>query len=163
LKDIFILLGSNLNDPHKQLQTAFDFIQREIGPIVQKSSIYHSAPWGVSEQPDFLNQVLQVQTSLTAQQVLKANLSIEERMGRKREIKWGSRIIDIDILYFDHDIINDSNLKIPHPEIQNRRFTLIPLCEIKPDFIHPVLNVSNNALLLRCPDHLEVHQQKEEA
>jgi 2-amino-4-hydroxy-6-hydroxymethyldihydropteridine diphosphokinase len=158
LTEVYLLLGSNLNEPALQLAIARKLITKQVGLIVSESHEYRSAPWGVIDQPDFLNQVLCVQTSFSALELLACLQQIELKMGRERIVKWGSRIIDIDILYFGNDIITNSHLKIPHPELQNRRFTLIPLCDLAPEFIHPVFNISNKTLLNRCTDNGEVHQ-----
>ncbi len=153
---IFLLLGSNLEDPDKQLRIARELIARKVGPILQCSCIYWSAPWGNEDQPAFLNQVIQLSTTHSSDDLLQLLLSTEQEMGRQRLIKWGSRIIDIDILYYGEKIITQPYLKIPHPEIANRRFVLVPLNEIAPDFRHPVLNVNTHALLERCEDKLKV-------
>lgn len=156
LTTVFLLLGSNLEDPEKQLQTARILIDQKIGKIDQSSSVYWSAPWGNADQPAFLNQAIQLSTDSTADDLLSLLLSIEQEMGRQRLVKWGSRVIDIDILYYGQEIITSPHLKIPHPEIANRKFVLTPLSEIAPDFIHPVLNVNTSVLLERCEDQLEV-------
>jgi 2-amino-4-hydroxy-6-hydroxymethyldihydropteridine diphosphokinase len=156
LTTVLLLLGSNLEDPEKQIKTASAWIEKKIGPIDQSSSIYWSAPWGNEEQPAFLNQVLELSTAYAADDLLPLLLSIEQEMGRQRLIKWGSRIIDIDILYYGQEIITLPHLKIPHPEIANRRFVLVPLHEIAPNIRHPVLNVNTSILLERCEDKLEV-------
>ncbi len=156
MTEVYILLGSNLEDPDKQLATAIQRIKEQVGPISRQSALYWSAPWGKEDQPAFLNQVILLQTNYTADELLRILLHIEQQMGRQRLVKWGSRIIDLDILYYGNDIITHASLKIPHPEIANRRFVLIPLNELAPDFIHPVLNVSNETLLQRCVDVLEV-------
>ncbi len=153
---VLLLLGSNLEDPEKQIKTARTWIEKKIGPIDQSSSIYWSAPWGNEDQPAFLNQVIQLSTAYPADDLLRLLLSIEQEMGRQRLIKWGSRIIDLDMLYYGEEIITKDHLKIPHPEIANRRFVLVPMYEIAPDHRHPVLNVTNKVLLERCKDKLEV-------
>ncbi|MDF2457367.1 MAG: folK, partial [Cytophagaceae bacterium] len=129
---VYLLLGSNLEDPDKQIRTAREWIEKKVGHLDQCSSIYWSAPWGNEDQPAFLNQVIQVSTSLSADDLLTVLLSIEQEMGRQRLVKWGSRIIDIDILYYGQEIVTLTHLKIPHPEIGNRRFVLVPLHEIAP-------------------------------
>jgi len=156
LTTVFLLLGSNLEDPDKQLRLARESIASKVGALVECSAVYWSAPWGKEDQPAFLNQVLQLSVAYTADDLLHLLLSIEQEMGRQRLVKWGSRIIDIDILYYGQEIITKDHLKIPHPEIANRRFVLVPLQEIAPDFKHPVLNVSTAMLLERCEDKLEV-------
>ncbi|MCE2994372.1 MAG: 2-amino-4-hydroxy-6-hydroxymethyldihydropteridine diphosphokinase [Cyclobacteriaceae bacterium] len=151
----YLLLGSNLLTPNYQLQKARQFLQ-EVGSIDMTSNIYQTSAWGLKEQDDFLNQVVLLQSKSAPLELLKQLQSIEERMGRKRELKWGPRIIDIDILYADDEQIQTSELVIPHPEIQNRRFALVPLCEIAPEFVHPVLKKTNVQLLELCNDSLAV-------
>jgi 2-amino-4-hydroxy-6-hydroxymethyldihydropteridine diphosphokinase len=140
--DVFLLLGSNLGNRNVFLHKAIECIEQNIAPVVKESAIYETQSWGKTDLPDYLNQVVMLQTTLQAQDVLQKVLKIEIEMGRKREEKWGSRIIDIDILFYGSDIINAPNLTVPHPQLHNRRFTLEPLGELAPDFIHPVLNKS---------------------
>jgi 2-amino-4-hydroxy-6-hydroxymethyldihydropteridine diphosphokinase len=155
-KELFILLGTNLGDRFQNLETASVEIENSIGKITRKSSIYQTAAWGFTDQPSFLNQVLQLSTDLPASNVLQIILKIEKKMGRVREQKWGARLIDIDILYFANEIIKQPGLIVPHPFLQERRFALIPLTEILPDFIHPILKMTNLELLEKCKDELEV-------
>ncbi|HMJ48610.1 MAG TPA: 2-amino-4-hydroxy-6-hydroxymethyldihydropteridine diphosphokinase, partial [Ferruginibacter sp.] len=131
-------------------------ISKRIGLIKRKSHLYNTAPWGNINQPDFLNQVLIVSTRLPALETMKAILAIEEKIGRVRTVKNAPRIIDIDILFFDKDIINESILTVPHPALANRMFVLVPLNELSPAFIHPVLKKSIHYLLKNCPDTLGV-------
>ncbi|HEY9197582.1 MAG TPA: 2-amino-4-hydroxy-6-hydroxymethyldihydropteridine diphosphokinase [Mucilaginibacter sp.] len=145
--DVFLLLGSNLGDRKWFLQQAINHIRGTVGPVVKTSSVYETQSWGKTDAPDYLNQVLQVQTVLSAREVLTIILNIELLLGRKREEKWGSRTIDIDILFYGDALINEPELKIPHPELQKRRFTLEPLAEIAPDFVHPV--IKKNILQLK--------------
>lgn len=154
----YLLLGSNLDNPAQQLQKARDFIQNEAGTILLTSSIYQTAAWGMKNQKDFLNQVVLLKSQVVPLELLRILQIIELKMERKREIKWGPRTIDIDILYADQEIIETSELVIPHPEIQNRRFTLIPLCEIAPGFINPILKKTNDQLLEQCTDSLAVNR-----
>jgi len=142
MNNVFLLLGSNLGHRKQLLQQAIKHIEAQIGIVTISSSIYETQSWGKADLPNYLNQVILVQTNLPAQTVLKKILAIEQEMGRVREEKWGSRTIDIDILFYNSDIISEPGLHIPHPELQNRRFTLEPLAEIAPQFIHPVLNVT---------------------
>jgi 2-amino-4-hydroxy-6-hydroxymethyldihydropteridine diphosphokinase len=127
-----------------------------LGKVTRKSKLYVTAAWGNSNQPDFLNQVIIVETKLTALQVIEVILNIEIKMGRVRTTKNAPRIIDIDILFFNKEIIAEENLDVPHPQIQNRRFVLIPLNELSPNFKHPVLNKTMHQLLKICPDTLTV-------
>lgn len=155
-KEIYILLGTNLGDRQANLSTAKTQILQKIGPILTESKIYETAAWGLTDQPNFLNQVIEIETKLSPSVLLKTILAIEKKMGRIRTQKWGERLIDIDILYFGKEVINQENLKIPHPYLQERRFTLVPLAEVAPEFKHPVLLKSNNELLEICTDNSNV-------
>lgn len=151
-----ILLGGNLGNRKENLSQAKIHIEKIIGSIIKESSIYETKAWGVENQPNFLNQVILVETRLSPQNVLIENLQIEKVLGRVRHQKWHERIIDIDILYAENLIINDDNLKIPHPFIQDRKFTLIPLVEISADFIHPIFQKTQRLLNNECVDNLPV-------
>ncbi len=122
----------------------------------RRSAIYQTAAWGNTEQPDFLNQVIIVQTKLTAVQTMQTILQIEKEMGRMRTVKNAPRIIDIDILFFNKEIINTAELTVPHPQLQNRRFVLVPLNELSPNFKHPVLKKNIHQLFIHCHDKLNV-------
>jgi 2-amino-4-hydroxy-6-hydroxymethyldihydropteridine diphosphokinase len=152
----YLLLGSNMGQSKSLLSIAADHIQQKAGPILLKSAIYESEAWGKEDQDPFLNQVLLIESSLSASHLLHSLLQIELQMGRTRSIKWGARIIDIDILFYDEQQIQLNALTIPHPAIADRRFTLVPLHEIAPDFIHPVHHKSIKTLLLECQDPLMV-------
>ncbi|MGE5108119.1 MAG: 2-amino-4-hydroxy-6-hydroxymethyldihydropteridine diphosphokinase, partial [Sphingobacteriales bacterium] len=130
----------------------------KIGKVLRKSSLYETAAWGNSNQPDFLNQALVIETKKPVADVMLQILTIEKDMGRKRTVKNAPRLIDIDILFYNKEIYNNTNLTIPHPQIQNRRFVLVPLNELMPQFKHPVLNKSIHELLFRCKDKLEVRK-----
>lgn len=151
-----LLLGSNIGDRALLLSGARMLIENEAGTIMFRSGLYETEAWGKTDQPPFLNQALIIQTELSPALLLKSLLGIETELGRTREVKWGQRTLDIDILYYDSDVIASTDLKIPHPGLADRRFALVPLCELMPDYIHPVLNVSNEELLKRCKDTLEV-------
>lgn len=153
---VWLGLGTNLGDRRRNLVTAAGLIYLKVGPLHEVSGIYKTAAWGVTEQPDFLNQAVCARTVLNPAAVLREINEIENFMGRVRDQKWGPRLIDIDILYFENEIIDETNLKIPHPRIQERNFVLIPLSEIAPDFVHPVFNLSNRELLHRSKDTAEV-------
>jgi len=153
---IYLLLGSNLGKKASFLAGARNLISEYIGPINLKSSLYFTEPWGMSNAPAFLNQVLWVKTSLMPHQALKQMLDIESGLGRKRTELNQDRTLDIDLLYFGDQIINDKNLTIPHPRISERMFVLKPLVEIAPDFIHPLFKLTNQQLLEKCTDPLLV-------
>ena len=153
---IYLLIGGNLGNRIENLSIARDCIEKELGEIITASSIYQTASWGITDQPDFLNQVLLIETKFSSEEAMQSILSIEKKMGRIRSKKNASRIIDIDILFFNDEVIKRKNLTIPHPEIQNRKFVLIPLNEIAPLFQHPVFKISIQNLLSTSKDKLEV-------
>lgn len=128
----------------------------KIGTILYSSKVYETAAWGIQDQPDFLNQVITLNTHIDPQSLLEKLLSIETALGRQRKVKWGERIIDLDILFYGDEVIDDEHLTVPHPGIPSRRFTLLPLQEIAPKLIHPTLNKTIEELLAECPDKLEV-------
>lgn len=152
----YLLLGSNMGNSLVLLSSAIEQIEKQIGKIMLQSGLYSTAAWGNTSQPDFLNLVIEVATSLDAPETLQTILAIEKKMGRTRTVKNAPRVIDIDILFFNNEIITRSDLTIPHPEIQNRRFVLTPLHEIAPQMTHPLLNKTIHQLLLQCPDQLAV-------
>ncbi|CAN5868561.1 2-amino-4-hydroxy-6-hydroxymethyldihydropteridinediphosphokinase [soil metagenome] len=152
----YLLLGSNMGNSQQQLKKAISFTKKEIGKVTRLSGLYQTAAWGKTDQPDFLNQVIVVETILAANQLMQVILSIEKKMGRIRTEKNAPRIIDIDILYFNKEIIHEKYLTVPHPAMQLRRFVLVPLNELSPNFIHPLLKKTNHRLLLKCPDKLDV-------
>ncbi len=156
MNKVYLLLGSNLNNPKRNLLTAQGFISEKLGPITRLSSLYQTGAWGNTEQPDFINQVIVVDTVHSALQCIDIILAIEQAMGRVRTKKNAPRLIDIDILYFNKEIINLPHLVVPHPAIQLRKFVLIPLSELSPLFVHPVLKLSNHQLLKKCEDQLNV-------
>ncbi len=131
-------------------------INNHIGTISESSSLYETEAWGLTEQGSFINQAHICHTSLSPDQVLESIVIIESKMGRKRERKWGPRIIDIDIIYYGQKIIKNPHLYIPHPELSRRRFVLVPLMDICPDLIHPELDKSTRQLLSECSDNLSV-------
>ena len=153
---IILLLGANLGDRVQTLRRATDLIVERVGPVVQQSGLYETAPWGVTDQPAYLNQVLAVETNLEPEDVLRQTQAIEQALGRVRLEKWGARLIDIDLLYYDQRILQTETLTIPHPYLHQRRFTLVPLAEIAPDFVHPILQKTTLELLAECADTSEV-------
>lgn len=141
---VYIGLGSNLGDKKHHLQQAIELIAEKAGKIISCSSFYESKPWGFSSPNDFLNAVILTETTLSPTELLYKTQQIEREMGRTEKTgnSYADRMIDIDILFYDNQLINTPELKIPHPLIQERDFVLIPLAEIAPDFIHPVLRKS---------------------
>ena len=158
LNTTYLLLGSNMGNPHQKLVQATRFISKEIGPIIRSSSIYSTKAWGNTQQPDFLNQVIIVSTKLDPQKTISAIFKIEQKMGRIRTIKNAPRLIDIDILFFNKEIITSVELTIPHPLMQERRFVMTPLNELSPNLKHPVLNKSVHKILKSCKDKLTVNK-----
>jgi 2-amino-4-hydroxy-6-hydroxymethyldihydropteridine diphosphokinase len=152
----YLLLGSNMGNSKASLSRAVVQIEKQIGSVVRQSSLYSTAAWGKIKQPDFLNQVIIVETELTALQTMQTILAIEKRMGRVRTVKNAPRIIDIDILFFNKEITDENKLTIPHPQLQNRRFVLVPLNQLSPNLKHPLLKKTVRQLLIHCPDNLNV-------
>ena len=156
MRTAYLLIGGNLGNRKENLSKAVSLINEQCGSLTRSSSIYETEAWGNTDQPSFLNQALEISTSLSAQQLMRKVLRIEEEMGRVRKEKLGPRIIDIDILLFENQIHDLRFLKIPHPEMQNRRFVLVPLAEINSTLQHPVLKKTIAELLEECPDNLQV-------
>lgn len=152
----YLLTGSNLGDRATNLSHAREQIENHCGEVVKVSHLYETAPWGNEDQPAFLNQALELQTTLTARQLIRKLMRIEKNMGRTREVRYGPRLIDIDILLFNDEIHRYDLLKLPHPEMQRRRFALLPLSEIASEVIHPELKKTIRELLEMCPDRLPV-------
>jgi 2-amino-4-hydroxy-6-hydroxymethyldihydropteridine diphosphokinase len=152
----YLLTGGNEGDRYLNMQQARTNIEHICGQLLQVSSLYETAPWGKTDQADFLNQVLLVETEMSPQELLKAIFFIEEKGGRIRTVKNAPRTIDIDILFYNRQILEEPGLSIPHPRIADRRFVLEPLNEISPGFMHPVLEKTIHQLLLECTDELTV-------
>ncbi len=157
MTSIYLLLGTNLGNKIKNLEKVRELLVSNRVTIRRESSIYETAAWGIEDQPTFLNQVVEIETAKTPDKLLDLTQEIEKKIGRVRKEKWGERLIDIDILYYGDSIIDQEDLQVPHPEIQNRRFTLVPMVDIAQDFVHPQLLVSQEALLKACEDTLEVN------
>jgi 2-amino-4-hydroxy-6-hydroxymethyldihydropteridine diphosphokinase len=152
----YLLTGGNEGDRYLNMQQARTNIEHICGRLIQVSSLYETAPWGNSNQADFLNQVLHVETKMNPHDLLASILSIEEKGGRIRSIRNAPRTIDIDILFYNQLVLDEPGLHIPHPRIAERRFVLEPLSEISPDLIHPVSGKSIRQLLQECKDELAV-------
>ncbi len=150
-----ILLGSNLGKRETWLAEARAKLS-VFGNLTRQSSIYETAAWGLHDQPAFLNQVVVMEATRTPPQWLEALLEIEKKLGRTRAQRWAARTIDLDLLYVGDQIIQTEHLTLPHPRLHERRFTLAPLAEVLPDFIHPVLHQTSVALLRQCADPLPV-------
>ena len=158
--NVILLLGSNLNGPLQFLIKAKDQIINKIGPVIKESSIYESEPWGFEDPNVFLNQVITVDSKLSASEILYIIHQIEESLGRKRNMRGGykSRTIDIDILFFGDQVIENKELMIPHKLMHKRKFTLLPLQEIEPNMVHPVLNKTITELVNDCEDTSDVNR-----
>jgi 2-amino-4-hydroxy-6-hydroxymethyldihydropteridine diphosphokinase len=152
----YLLIGGNMGDRLNNLSQAKDAIEKACGNVINASSVYETEAWGLREQDPFYNQAIIVHTSFDASTFLQCLLNIESLIGRVREEKYGPRLIDIDIIFFNDDIISSEELTVPHPELQNRRFVLLPLNEVAPEKIHPVFKKTVKQLLEDCKDQLEV-------
>jgi 2-amino-4-hydroxy-6-hydroxymethyldihydropteridine diphosphokinase len=156
MDNVYLLIGGNLGNRVENLENAVELISRRAGTIIRTSVIYETAPWGITDQKSFLNQALELDTIHPANILLDVLLEIEQELGRIRREKNGPRLIDIDILFYGTAIISDPRLTVPHPLLQERRFALVPLNNINPDFIHPVFNKPVKQLLAECKDPLKV-------
>jgi 2-amino-4-hydroxy-6-hydroxymethyldihydropteridine diphosphokinase len=152
----YLLTGGNTGNRLENLALAAAHIHKMAGPVLRSSAIYETAAWGNTQQAPFLNQVLVVQTPLDAPALMGALLQIEAQMGRARTVKNAPRNIDIDILFFNKAIHSATDLTVPHPQIPNRRFVLVPLNELSPGLVHPVLRKTVRRLLAECTDPLDV-------
>jgi deoxyguanosine kinase len=158
----FLGLGSNMGNKQGNLNKALILIEESIGRIIASSSVYNTEPWGFKSKEIFLNMVICVESSLTPSGLLGRILMIESRLGRLRnDQQFVSRIIDIDILLYDNLVMNAESLIIPHPRMTERRFVLVPLCEIAPEVIHPLFNKTILSLLEECKDSSRVTGSKE--
>ena len=157
---VFVLLGSNLGDRELLVNQACKMLEERCGEIVAKSRLYESEPWGFQAEHWFLNQVVEIRTSLSPDVLMQTLLTIEKELGRDRSMPhqgYVSRSMDIDILYYGKDIIDTEMVTAPHPRLHQRRFTLLPLCDIAPDFVHPRLKKSNLQLLDECQDNGKIN------
>ncbi|WP_209861196.1 2-amino-4-hydroxy-6-hydroxymethyldihydropteridine diphosphokinase [Chitinophaga sp. OAE865] len=156
-----LLIGGNLGDRTGNLQKAVQLIAQTAGEVVQTSALYQTAPWGAVDQPDYLNQGVEIRTPLDALTLLHTLLEIERKIGRIRQEKWGARVIDIDLIFFNDSIHSLPELKIPHPRMHLRQFVLVPLMEIIPDYMHPVLHKTVRELAASCPDTLPANRYQD--
>jgi 2-amino-4-hydroxy-6-hydroxymethyldihydropteridine diphosphokinase len=160
MNKVYLLIGGNVGSRLQNLSHARDLLSAW-GTVIQQSAVYETEAWGKTDQEAFFNQAIVLETPLQAKSLIINILQIEEEMGRRRLEKYGPRIIDIDILFFNDQVIREPHLTIPHPEIQNRRFALVPMLEIAPEFVHPVFNKTIGRLLDECPDKLAVQKIEE--
>ena len=154
MEKVYLCLGGNVGDTRHYLEQTISMIESRIGTALQKSSVYWSEPWGFSAEQMFLNQIVVVETALEPEVVLEHCLQIETELGRTRSGNgYEPRVIDIDIIFFGSRIIDSPNLKVPHPLMHQRNFVLKPLCEIAPDFVHPVFKSTVKQLAYDCGDN----------
>ena len=155
---VVLSLGGNVGDVKKTLLKAISRLGDEIGEVELVSSLYRTSAWGITDQPDFLNQAISLNSKLSSTQVLASCLAIELELGRDRlnGEKWNKRIIDIDVLFYGDETIDTIDLIVPHPHIQDRNFVLYPLAEILPDYVHPIFMNTMRELKKRCEDKLQV-------
>jgi len=157
-KTAYLLLGTNLGNRTQNLFTAITYIEKEVGEVLLKSSIYETAAWGKTDQPGFLNQALAVKSMLPPLNLLHTLLAIEQEMGRVRLEKWGQRLIDIDLIFYGDEVLAHQDLMLPHPEMHKRRFVLEPLNEIAENFVHPIFKQKVSSILSNLTDELTVEK-----
>lgn len=153
---VFLSLGGNLGNTQEIFEACYPMIENKVGVILQQSSLYRTAAWGLQDQADFTNQVILVETTLNPHTILTEIQAIEKALGRERKITWGPRTLDLDILFIDQQIIQTTDLQVPHPHIQDRKFVLIPMEEIAGNFKHPVFKKSMIELLRETTDETAV-------
>jgi 2-amino-4-hydroxy-6-hydroxymethyldihydropteridine diphosphokinase len=157
LRQIYLCIGGNLGEREANLEETVEFIDFNIGDVIAVSSVYESEPWGMTDVPNFLNQVVLVESELRNEELLAEVEGLEEFYGRERsDEKYLSREMDVDILFIDGEIIEEDNLRVPHPRMSERRFVLEPLAEIASDLMHPELKLSAAELLKACKDQGKV-------
>ena len=135
----YIGIGSNLGNRQENCLRAVELLEGKRIIVKKRSSMHETEPWGIKDQPRFINMVIEIETGLESKELLKILKVVEKELGRKESFKWGPRSIDLDILLFDDLVLKEDDLEIPHPLMHERDFVLKPLCEIAPDIIHPVL------------------------
>src|SRR5271157_5263317 len=156
---IYLALGTNLGDRIANLRAAIEALSPEIN-VIAESKVYETPPWGYENQPAFLNMAVKGETALEPESLLKRLKQLEVQLGREQSFHWGPRLIDIDILFYDNLILKSESLIIPHPRLHERAFVLVPLAEIAPDFIHPVLKKTIKELLASSVDINDIHACK---
>lgn len=158
----YLCLGGNMEDRESALNHALLEINKSIGKVTSQSGIYETEAWGVENQQAYLNQCIRIETNLDALSLIQSLLNIEKKLGRKRSDLpiYEPRTIDIDILFYNNEIINESTLLVPHPRLHLRKFVLIPLNEIASNYLHPLLNKTIFNLLSECEDTSEVNKIK---
>jgi len=150
--NVYLALGSNMGERKELIEKAIGLLGPVGIKVLRVSRLIETAPYGVTDQPPFLNCALEAETELSPQETLKATSSIEKTLGRVRIKRWGPRVIDIDIIFYGSEVISVPGLTVPHPDMQNRTFVLGPLCELNPAFVHPVLKLSLEELLRRLTE-----------
>ena len=157
-RQVYLGLGSNLGDRAGYLRQACENLAPEVN-LLRASSVYETPPWGYADQPAFLNQVVEVQTSLEPEDLLAKLKGIENDLGRIKTFRYGPRSIDLDILFYGDCVYHSENLDIPHPSLAQRAFVLVPMNELAPDFVHPKLNLKISELLDRLKDReIKIYQ-----
>lgn len=159
MNKVYLLIGGNIGDRLANLNTAIAYVEQSCGKMLKASAIYETEAWGFKEQAAFLNQAILIETELDAVQLMQTLLGIEKQLGRIRINPLGPRTIDIDIIYFNEEIVETEIVSIPHPRLAERNFVLMPLAEIAPDYIHPVFNKTNALLLKECGDSSAVYKK----
>jgi 2-amino-4-hydroxy-6-hydroxymethyldihydropteridine diphosphokinase len=153
---VVLSLGGNIGDVKDVFEVAISHLKKRVGELVSSSSLYSTKAWGIENQPDFLNQVIVIDSELSPTKVLECCLTIELELGRVRKEKWHKRVIDIDVLFYNNELIKSKDLIVPHPYIQDRNFILAPLAELIPQFVHPLLQKTMQELKNSCIDNLAV-------
>ncbi len=154
---VFLALGSNIGDRQVNLQAAIHALEPEVHPTVC-SPVYETPPWGYLDQPNFLNQVIEAETHLSPPKLLNYIKEIEQQRGRQETFRNGPRLIDLDIIFYDQEVIDSPPLTIPHPRLESRAFVLVPLADLAPQYLHPILGVSILDLLAKVDiQDIELH------
>jgi 2-amino-4-hydroxy-6-hydroxymethyldihydropteridine diphosphokinase len=159
MHQVFLGIGGNTGNKQDNFDKVYTFIKNELGEVLRSSSVYETSPWGFQSEDNFWNQVLVVETEYSPEELLQKVAKIENWLGRERGTTgYTSRKMDIDILYFDELVRENENLTIPHPQIANRLFVLVPLAEIAPEFVHPLLKITTLEMVENCPDKSEINK-----